>query len=278
MNWKGSSRALYILRGVPPLRSFKGKLVFAVLGLGALLAWYAQRETAPGPAVRRDKPAKAAAIAAAPFAARGFDFYLLALTVHAAFCTDGHGGTAECQARAPRPLVIHGLWPENRVPRTYPHDCPAPPLNLDPGRAQELEDYMPGVQAGLHEHEWREHGACSGLDADSYFRRSLELARAFDTALSARLTTLAGEEASAAQLRESAEQFHPGIGATFTLHCHTLKGAPPALRDRPFLVEIRQCVDKDGPGGAPGSLLDCARVDRYDQGCGGSFRIARMQR
>ena len=203
-----------------------------------------------------------------------FDFYLLALTVHAAFCADGHAGDAECRARAPRPLVIHGLWPERLVPRTYPHDCPAPPLALDPGLALQLADFMPGMQVGLHEHEWREHGGCSGLDADVYFARALELARDLDVALSARLTTLAGAEATATQLRETAELFRPGSGATFTLHCRTLRSAPAALRDRPYLVEVRQCVDNDGPGGAPGTLLDCARVDRHDQGCGASFRIA----
>lgn len=241
-----------------------------MLGLGALLAWYSQRLDAPTPVVRQDKPDR---ISANP----AFDFYLLALTVHAAFCTDGHTNTPECRTRTPRPLVIHGLWPENRVPRTYPHDCPAPPMNLDPGLALQLEDFMPGVKAHLHEHEWREHGGCSGLDADTYFRRTLELTHGLDAALSATLTTLAGEEAGAAQLRQAAERFRPGLGATFTLHCRTLRGAPAALRERPFLVEIRQCIDNDGPGGAPGTLLDCARVDRRDQGCGGTFRIARMQ-
>ena len=78
-----------------------------------------------------------------------------------------------------RPLVIHGLWPERLEPRTYPHDCPAPPLDLDAGaRAASSRDFMPGMADGLHEHEWREHGGCSGLDDDVYISRALELARA----------------------------------------------------------------------------------------------------
>ena len=36
---------------------------------------------------------------------------------------------------------------------------------------------MPGMADDLHEHEWREHGGCSGLDDDEYFRHALELAR-----------------------------------------------------------------------------------------------------
>ncbi len=79
--------------------------------------------------------------------------------------------------RSIAPLVIHGLWPERNEPRTYPHDCPAPPLVLDSALALELADFMPGMADGLHEHEWREHGGCSGLDDDEYFRQSLELAR-----------------------------------------------------------------------------------------------------
>ena len=48
------------------------------------------------------------------------------------------------------PLVIHGLWPERMEPRTYPRDCPAPPLDLEPALALELADLMPGMADGLH--------------------------------------------------------------------------------------------------------------------------------
>ena len=123
----------------------------------------------------------------------------------------------------------------------------------------------------LHEHEWREHGGCSGLDDDEYFRHALELARGVDAALGARLTTLAGEETTAAALREIADLFHPGLGATLTFHCRTLRDAPSA---QPHLIEVRQCVDNDGPKGAPQTPLDCATVKRRDQGCGQHFRIA----
>ncbi len=65
--------------------------------------------------------------------------------------------------------------------------------------------------------------------------------------------------------------FSPGLGRTLTFHCRTLRGASSR---RPYLIEVRQCVDNDGPGGAPGTALDCAVVKRRDQGCGASFRIA----
>ena len=199
-----------------------------------------------------------------------FDFYLLAMTAHAAFCADGHDRKPECRARGQRPLVIHGLWPENLAPRTYPHDCAAPPLVLDRGLELELEPFMPGMADGLHEHEWREHGSCSGLDDDRYFHAALNLAHDLETLLAARLTTLQGEETDASALRETADLFGAGTGRTFTLHCRNLRGSG----GKPVLMEIRQCVDNDGPGGGPGTPFDCATVERRDQGCGGGFLIA----
>ncbi|HEU5134553.1 MAG TPA: hypothetical protein VFU13_05355, partial [Steroidobacteraceae bacterium] len=218
------------------------------MSVGALLAWFSQRDAtkslpdvvdhSPGEG-RADKPARTGAT---------FDFYLMALTAHPAFCADGNARRRECRAGGNRPLVIHGLWPERMEPRTYPRDCPAPPLDLDAALALELAELMPGMADGLHQHEWRTHGGCSGLEDDDYYRRTLELARAVDAALGAKLTTLAGRETSAAELRDVADVFSPGLGRTLTFHCRTLRDG--ASR-RPYLVEVRQCVDNDGPGGAP---------------------------
>jgi len=273
---------------VSQLRSHKGKVVLAVVTVLVALAWNLSRDslrTTDVPKDKTDKPAVAVTAdarkptegkrsdaskqSAAGGAGPDFDFYLLAMSIHAAFCADGHQRKPECRAKPMRPLVIHGLWPENLKARTYPHDCPAAPLDLDESLTLELEPFMPGMADGLHQHEWREHGGCSGLDDDQYFRSTLELARVLDSALSARLTTLAGRQADAATLRSAAESFSPGIGRTFTLHCRTLRGSGGTA----VLMEVRQCVDNDGPGGAPGTLLDCATVDRRDQGCGGGFLV-----
>ena len=253
------------------LRSHKGKVVLAILAItitGVLLAWFSGRSPEPPADVPLDTPRKKASSARPAPAGARFDFYLLALTWHPAFCAD-HRDLGECRTDTHRQLVIHGLWPERLEPRTFPHDCPAPPLRLDSGLEQRLADFMPGMAADLHEHEWREHGGCSGLDDDVYYSRALELARAVDAALGARLTTLAGRDTTALELRESANQFSPGVGATLTLHCRVLRGSG----DRPVLFEVRQCVDNDGPDGAPGTLLDCSAVRRRDQGCGASFLI-----
>jgi ribonuclease I len=204
-----------------------------------------------------------------------FDFYLLAMSVHAAWCADGNIGKRECRAGIDHPLVIHGLWPERLEPRTYPRDCAGPRLDLEDATAAELRPFMPGMQSGLHDHEWREHGTCSGLGDDDYFRATLSFARDLDAALRAILTTKAGGEMEAPDLRAAADTMRAGFGRTITLHCRTLRDAPPGRRDRPYLVEVRQCVDDDGPRGGPGTPLDCATMKRRDQGCGGSFGIAR---
>src|SRR5687767_13974195 len=99
--------------------------------IGVLVAWFSQRDAG------KSQPEVAMVEAAAPAqrprapVTPPFDFYLMALTVHPAFCADGHTRKRECQVRSHRPLVIHGLWPERNEPRTYPRDCPAAPLVLD---------------------------------------------------------------------------------------------------------------------------------------------------
>ena len=117
----------------------------AVLLVAALLvSLFRREEAAAPPAVENPGTSeqKRSTRAAA------FDFYLMAMTVHPAFCAE-NARRRECAGESARPLVIHGLWPERMEPRTYPHDCPAPALDLDPALALELADFMPGVADGL---------------------------------------------------------------------------------------------------------------------------------
>lgn len=238
----------------------------ATIVLGAIAAVYASREEPAHPVPAPESAADATRTRAA------FDFYLLAMTLHASFCAE-RGRKPECRAAQPRALVIHGLWPERLAPRTYPHDCPAPRLALDPGLSRELEAFMPGMTDGLHEHEWREHGGCSGLADDEYFRHTLALARRVDAALGDTLTTFAARETSAAELRRVADRYARGFGDTLTFHCRVPEGARGESRDRPWLFEVRQCVDDDGAGGAPATALRCESVNRRDQGCGARFFV-----
>lgn len=259
-----------------PTRRGKTWVALVIASIGVLIAWFSQRDAGKSPPVVQEaktrddtRPERAAKPAAG-----SFDFYLMALTVHPAFCADGHERMRECQVSSHRALVIHGLWPERDQPGTYPRDCPGPPLDLEGSLKLELADFMPGVADELDEHEWRQHGRCSGLDDDEYFGHALRLTRRVDAALSARLTTLAGRETTASELRGTVDAFDRGLGATLTFHCRTLADAPTVRHRQHYLVEVRQCVDNDGPRGAPKTPLDCAAVKRRDQGCGHTFRIA----
>jgi len=246
-------------------RSRNSWLPIATAFAAALVSWFWYQDRGNSTSVSADKTAQ-------PEVSVDFDFYLLAMTLHPAFCADGHARKRECRTVEPVPLAIHGLWPEKLQSGRYPRNCKGPPLRLEPALTRDLSPLMPGMADGLHAHEWRTHGTCSGLGDDEYFRHTLELARRVDGALRGHLTTLAGRSTNSQALRKAADSALPGFGATLTFHCRTLRDAP--IRGEPYLLEIRQCVDNDGARGAPRTLLDCAAMKRRDQGCGRSFHIA----
>jgi len=213
-----------------------------------------------------------------PAAGTSFDFYLMAYSLHPAFCENGNARRRECQRltaadNARRPISIHGLWPENDRSGSYPHDCAGPRLSLSSELRAELDQWMPGTASGLQQHEWRKHGTCSGLDASRYFRLSIDFTRDVNAALGRALLAHTERQVAAAELRTAANAYRAGFGDTLTFHCQNLKGADPVKRGRPYLFEIRQCIDDDGPGGAPATLLSCSSVKRRDQGCGARFWI-----
>jgi ribonuclease I len=258
--------------------SYKKKLAIATIVACALASWfwYQDEDRTDQKKVSVERSAASGSQVTRASRRADFDFYLLAMTVHPAFCADGHAGKAECLAGHAAPLSIHGLWPESEQPGTYPRDCPGPPLDLAGPLESELVALMPGMTDGLHRHEWRRHGTCSGLGDDDYFRHTLRMARSLDQALRGHLTTLAGRSTTAAELRSHANRAQAGLGGSLTFHCRTLRDAP--VRGEPYLIEIRQCVDDDGARGAPGSMVSCETFGRRDQGCGRTFHIAGVHR
>ncbi len=88
-----------------------------------------------------------------------FDFYLLNLSWSPEYC-HSHSEAAECAQHAT--FVLHGLWPQNND-GTYPQNC----ASASSPNPSQFSDIYP--EAGLLEHEWRTHGACSGLAANDFF-------------------------------------------------------------------------------------------------------------
>ena len=207
-----------------------------------------------------------------------FDFYLLALTFESAFCDDGNQQRGQCRALdattfRSTPLVLHGLWPENLQPETYPHDCGAERVPLSAVVRARMERWMPGIEAGLQNHEWRKHGSCTGLDSNTYYTLALDLTERVAKALAPALLANVGRSIDAATLRAAASTVDLALAPSLVLMCKNLRSSDPAKRHRSYLYEVRLCVDNDGPGGAPRSLLNCADVQRRDQGCGNKFIV-----
>jgi ribonuclease T2 len=93
-----------------------------------------------------------------------FDYYLLTLWWSPEFChSPAHADKPECQS-GHHGFVIHGLWPQYAT-HGYPENCSDAPGLSNPA---EMADIMP--DAWLVSHEWKTHGTCSGLDAESYFK------------------------------------------------------------------------------------------------------------
>lgn len=96
-----------------------------------------------------------------------FDFYLLSLTWSPSYCAaeGGKRDDAQCESGRRYGFLVHGLWPQYE--RGYPEDCPT---SLFPSKTdiQGLSDLMPAD--GLVRHEWRKHGACSGLAPTDYLK------------------------------------------------------------------------------------------------------------
>jgi ribonuclease T2 len=100
---------------------------------------------------------------------QGFDFYVLALSWSPSYCEmKGRDADAEqCGARKPIGFTVHGLWPQYE--RGFPRDCAVgEPGGVDRAILRDIEDIMPSD--GLARHEWRKHGACSGLSPQAYFK------------------------------------------------------------------------------------------------------------
>ena len=98
-----------------------------------------------------------------------FDYYVLSLSWAPTYCSEHPGDhSSECRTGEHKTFVLHGLWPQA--------ESGPPPMSCAPARpvAADLVDYMLQYfpSRGLIQHEWEEHGTCSGLSAQDYFHQA----------------------------------------------------------------------------------------------------------
>jgi ribonuclease T2 len=99
--------------------------------------------------------------------ADAFDFYVLSLSWSPTWCKAEPGRVGDRQCKEQRRFIVHGLWPQNE--RGWPQYCRSnEPDRVPSSMMRVIGDVMPSI--GLAGHEWRKHGACSGLSQERYFR------------------------------------------------------------------------------------------------------------
>jgi ribonuclease T2 len=96
-----------------------------------------------------------------------FDYYLLSMSWAPDFCAqpDVPKNDRECGAGRHVGFVVHGLWPQAEAGRSPQQCAPARPVAQDV--VNRMLAYIPSE--GLIQHEWKNHGTCSGLTSAQYF-------------------------------------------------------------------------------------------------------------
>jgi ribonuclease T2 len=117
-----------------------------------------------------------------PESSANFDYWVLSLSWSPQFCSEnsfssGYGiGDSSTSRQCDRSyaFVVHGLWPQNES--GYPQDCKTEE-RVTTALIDRMLPLMPDPQ--LVRHEWREHGACSGLPINDYFMTVESIYRSF---------------------------------------------------------------------------------------------------
>ncbi|WCK02988.1 ribonuclease T2 family protein [Agrobacterium tumefaciens] len=241
------------------MKRYAGFIALGLLSLAAL--WFAQaKPVSKGPENDRQTPAQQQTAArpqqntvrqnadnAHPPRGAGFDFYVLSLSWSPAFCasSEGSGNRQQCGSDRRYGFVVHGLWPQNE--NGYPEFCrSSEPERVPDAIGRSMFDIMPSM--GLIGHQWRKHGACSGLSQKDYFAATRAAFQAI---------TLPGKISSGAQANTLSAD---AIETAFT-------DANPGLSKRGVsiscdgrrLEEVRICLNKDM------TFRDCPELDR--KGC-----------
>jgi ribonuclease T2 len=160
-----------------------------------------------------------------------FDYYLTSLSWSPSYCALHPDEPQQCGSKG-YGFVLHGLWPQNRN-GSWPEHCKA----NGAGPSEETIARTLAIMPSRHliEHEWETHGACTGLDAKTYFDMAddafsrIEIPRPLKTPKTP-------PSLSAAEIVQAFSDVNPGLDETMmTVEC----------RNGSELEEVRICVDKD---------------------------------
>jgi ribonuclease T2 len=178
-----------------------------------------------------------------PNEAGKFDFYVLSLSWSPSFCDAAAKRAEEQPECGPRPFsfVVHGLWPQYE--KGFPKSCQVPSPRLAREIVSGMLDLMPAAR--LVYHEWDEHGTCSGLSANNYFKavRDARAAVSVPAKYADVQTTLT---VNPNEVRDEFIKANPNLTA----------GAIAIDCDKQRLREVRICLSKDL------GFRDCPEVTR----------------
>lgn len=163
-----------------------------------------------------------------PIVAPGkFDYYLLALSWSPTHCRRKPDSDQCGQGRR---FVVHGLWPQ--FEKGWPSDCETTYKRPTTTLLKRYED-LSGSR-GLLRHQWRKHGACTGLSPGAYF--ATMAAAAQKVTLPPALANLTAEtRLSPSEVEQAFIRANPALKPDGV----TVKCAQRRLR------EVRICMTKD---------------------------------
>jgi ribonuclease T2 len=177
-----------------------------------------------------------------------FDYYVFSLSWSPEFCAGPSGSrdAAQCGEGRQYGFVVHGLWPQYE--RGFPESCAAP----SPVGATIVEHMLPLMPSPhLIQHEWDQHGTCSGLAPAAYFE-TIRNVRAVVKIPSDYTAPLRQLNVSPAEIKQKFVAANAGFGSD-SVH---------ALCSGRFVSEVRICFSKDlKPRACGAGVRDTCAVD-----------------
>ena len=252
---------------------FSLALVALALVAGAIALWSGDRQLPTEPSRAQPFSSQPAPAAANTDGYRGD--YVLAISWHPTFC-ESKPWLAECRKEkssdyAADNFTLHGLWPQDDEycgvgQRIIAIDeanrwSDLPKTELSEGTWRALQRVMPGTRGQLDRHEWVLHGTCSGVSAETYFKRSIALMEEINASpVRDLMAANLGRNVSRNQLRSAFDSaFGEGAGRKVRVDCQSDDG-------RGLIYELRINLKGDATGSS--SLRDLIHAARNaSNGC-----------